>query len=95
MLPPMASHRTLIGLEFLSPAGFRISFDAEGWRLLNPRQLGQADLERARALVEQAEACLPPVQEDATEPPSMNAIGEHVATTLGLRITHHRFKQRH
>ena len=94
MLRPMASHRILIGIEFQSPAGFRITFDAEGWRLLNPRQLGQADLERARALVEQAEVCLPPVLEDEIEPPSMNTIGEHVATTLGLRITHHRFKQR-
>lgn len=94
MLPCMANHRTLISLEFVSKEGYRLEFDGDVWRLVNPRQLGQKDLEAARALLERAEECLPPVSEEDPKPPSLNDIGEHVATTLGLRITHHRFKQR-
>lgn len=93
MLWRMASKRTLIGLEFVSPEGYRLEFDGIIWRLHNPRQLGQKDLEKARALLERAEECLPPVIEGETEPPTMDAIGNHVAITLGLRINHHRFKK--
>lgn len=88
----MASNRTLIGLEFVSREGYRLEFDGTTWRLHNARQLGQADLEKARALLEQAEECLPPVIEGETEPPTLKEIGEHVAITLNLRINHHRFK---
>jgi len=93
MLLLMANRRTLIALEFLSREGFRLEFSEDGWRLLNPRQLGQGELERARELLSRAEECLPPVVDGETEPPSMKSVGDHVATTLGLRINHHRFKQ--
>jgi hypothetical protein len=92
MLKRMANRRTLIALEFLSRDGFRLVLDVDGWRLLNPRQLGQRQLEQARALLDEAERCLPPTAEDA-EPPTMASIGDHVAFTLGLRITHHRFRR--
>jgi hypothetical protein len=36
---------------------------------------------------------VPPVIEGEDKPPSMDELGTHVATALGLRITHHRFKQ--
>ena len=90
----MIPRRVLISMELISPEGFRIQFDDNGWHLLNRRQLGESVRARALALVEKAESCLPPVDEQALEPPTLQEIGEYAAKTLGLRITHHRFKQK-
>jgi|GEM_PF-4854795 len=94
MLAPMTPRRVLISLEVLSSEGFRIQFDESGWHLLNRRQLGEAQRDKALALVEKLEECLPPVDEKALEPPTMQEIGEYAAKTLGLRVNHHRFKQK-
>jgi hypothetical protein len=86
-------NRSLAAMEFLHPSGVRLILDADGWRLVNPRALGQRDLERARDLRDRCEACLPPDTEPDTTPP-IQLWGEHAASTLGLRITQHDWRRR-
>jgi hypothetical protein len=90
MLPHQ--RRTLTAMEFSAAGGVRLILDADGWRLVNPRQLGQTQLTAAESLRERAEVCLPPRAEDDPEP-TLVEIGEHAAKTLGLRITHRHFRQ--
>ena len=89
----MYSHqiRAVIQMEFLSRDGVRLELDGKGWRILNPRQLGEKQLAQARALMERAEACLPPQEPDA-EPPTLAELGDHAAKQLDLRINHRRFR---
>ena len=42
------SRRTLTALEFVGPEGIRLGLDEDGWRLINPRNMGESALERAR-----------------------------------------------
>jgi hypothetical protein len=90
----MGPRRTLTSMEFLGPEGVRIALDGDGWRILIPRTLGQAILERARLLRDRCAECHPPVDPDRLEPVSLEEIGLHTAKTMGLRITHRYFKQR-
>ena len=88
----MAGKRELVSMEFLTKQGVRMEMDADGWRLINPRQHGEAQLVAARALLERCTVCLPKVEEDE-DPPSLLAIGEFVAKSLTLRITHRYFRK--
>jgi hypothetical protein len=90
----MPSRRVLVSMELISPEGFRIQFDDNGWHLLNRRQLGEAQRELAFAVVERAEEVVYPVDEKILEPPTLQQIGEYAAKIVGLRITHQRFKQK-
>ena len=94
MMRRMATRRILVSMELISPEGYRMQFDEKGWHLLNRRQLGEAEREKALALCDTAEDCLPPVDEVTLAPPTLHEIGEFAAKTLGLRITHHHFKQK-
>lgn len=90
----MHVRRQLKSMEFQSQRGYRIQMDADGWRLVTPRNLGQAALDDARGLLEKAENCQYPVDPDRLDPPSLEEIGVYVAKQLDLRITHRYFKQR-
>lgn len=89
----MAGKRELMRMEFLTRQGVRIELDADGWRLIRPRQLGEAQLTAARAVLERCEECRPAVEE-GEDPPTLIELGEHVAKALDLRITHRYFRQR-
>lgn len=88
----MAGKRELVSMEFLTKLGVRLEMDGDGWRLLNPRQHGEAQLVAARKVLERCETCLPKVAE-GEDPPSMQEIGEFVAKTMALRITHRYFRK--
>jgi hypothetical protein len=81
-------------MEFLNQEGVRLAVDGDGWRIVNPRVHGQAQLTKARALMAKCEDTYPPIDPDRLEPVTLEEVGLHVAKTLGLRITHRRFKQR-
>jgi hypothetical protein len=89
----MSRGRTLTSLEFVTQDGLRLELDEKGWRLLHARQLGEAQLEKARAFVEQVEACIPPANEDGS-PHDLFQIGDHAAKVLRLRNTQRRFRQK-
>lgn len=89
----MGPRRQLTGMEFLGPEGVRLGFDADGWRIVTPRNLGPAVLERARALVERCEDCRPEPDPDRLEPLTLEEIGLHAAKSFGLRVTHRHFRQ--
>ncbi len=91
----MTRGRTLMAMEFLTPAGARLELDRDGWRLVKPRSLGERELVQARVVLEQAESCVPPQDDPTAEPPTVEELGTYVAKQLGLRITHHRWKQHH
>lgn len=88
----MAGKRELVSMEFLTRTGVRIEMDSDGWRLLNPRQHGEAQLVAARALLERCKTCLPESDPDE-DPPKMIEIGEFVAKTFTFRITHRYFRK--
>jgi len=90
----MGPKRTLTSMEFLAPEGVRIGLDGDGWKLITPRNHGQAVLERARVLLERCENTHPPIDPDRLDPVTLEEIGLHVAKVLDLRITHRYFKQR-
>lgn len=89
----MGPKRKLTSMEFTAPEGVRIGLDGDGWRIITPRNLGPAVLERARELLGRAEECHPPIEPDRLEPVTLEEIGLHAAKTLGLRVTHRYFKQ--
>lgn len=94
MLPPMSKRREPKRIEFLTSDGYKLEYDADGWRLLQSRNLGPKALDRARAVLAKAEECLPPVDPERLVPPDMLEIGEYVAKQLNLRITHRDFRHR-
>jgi hypothetical protein len=87
------SRRTLTALEFVGPEGIRLGLDEDGWRLINPRNMGESALERARALLEKIEQTPPPANEDGS-PHDLFQLGDHAAKTFGLRNTQRKFRQR-
>lgn len=89
----MGPRRTCTGMEFLGPAGVRILMDADGWRLVTPRNHGEQALSQARALLEVLEDCRPPEDPRRLEPFSLEEIGLHAAKTHNLRVTHRHFRK--
>ena len=90
----MPPRRVVNRIEFLATDGVRLELDRDGWRLVKPRQLGQAQLERARELIERAEAVVAPERPDFREDPDpLATLADHAAGVLGLRITHRRFTE--
>ncbi len=95
----MTARRALVAMEFLSPDGTRLILDDDGWRLVNPRQLGPKQLDKARKLLEKcaeppAAPELPPGAEPP-DPPTMEESGEAAAARLQLRVTQRRWRQHH
>jgi len=90
----MGPKRTLTSMEFLCAEGVRIGMDADGWRIITPRTLGQKTLERARVLLAKLEDCKPPEDPRRLDPFSLEEIGLFVAKTHDLRITHRYFLKR-
>ena len=88
----MTKRRSITAMEFLTPEAFRIELSSDGWRLLNPRQLGETHRTKARTLIARAETTLPPVEHADDDPPSLEEVGIFVSDTLRWRITHRRFK---
>lgn len=89
----MSRGRTLISLEFVAQDGVRMSLDDDGWHLLHPRQMGEAQLQKARELLEKAQETLPPPAEDG-KPPGLFELGDYAANMLKLRCTQRKFRQR-
>ncbi len=90
----MTQRRTLIALGFVTKEGVSFELNFDGWRLLKPRQIGEKDLQAARELMERLENERPPVRDPEDPPPTMLELGEYAAERFGLRINHHRYKQR-
>ena len=90
----MANRRVPVRIEFLTTAGARMEFDADGWRLVRPRTMGEKDLQKARALLAKAEETVMPVDPARLVPPDLLEIAEYVAKVHTLRITHRHFRQR-
>ncbi len=95
----MPARRALVSMEFLSQDGIRLILDDDGWRLVNPRQHGARQLDRARKLLERCAETTEPAQSqpgaDAPDPPTMEEAGEAAAARLQLRVTQRRWRQQH
>ena len=89
----MGRKRELIQLEYQSSTGVRFELDADGWRLVKPRNLGEKELIKARELLDLMAECQPPRDPEDPEP-SLQEIGDHVAGAFALRQTHQYFKQK-
>ena len=92
----MPAPRDVISLELLSKTGVRVFCDADGWRLLNPRTLGQKELEAARVLLQRASDYAEKTRLDPKEDESLALLrrAEHAAKRLDLRITHKQFREK-
>lgn len=89
----MGPRRTCTGMEFLGPEGVRFLMDGDGWRLVTPRNLGEAALQRGRGLLAKLEECRPPEDPRRLEPFSLEEIGLHAAKAFNLRVTHRHFRK--
>lgn len=92
-VPTMGQRRTLVRLELLSTEGVRMEVDEDGWRLINPRHLGQKALDAARHLLERAETMALPDDPKREGPPTWIDRAAHAEKILKLRITHRIFRQ--
>jgi len=90
----MVGHRLIHTVEFLTADGIKIELNQEGWRVLNIRQLGEAQRIAALALLARVEALAPypPPEDRPATALTLTEDADRVATRVGLRITHRRFK---
>lgn len=90
----MGPRRDVIALELVAPDGVRIVLDQDGLHLVNPRQLGHAQLARAQELVERLDAARLPTPEPPEAPPTLEDDAKHLAVAFGLRVAQRRFRNR-
>jgi hypothetical protein len=88
----MAGRRIVFEIEFATSDGVRIEFGERGLRILNVRQLGEAQRQAALALVERAEELIEKALPDPLERAPLVAHADLLANQLGWRITHKRTK---
>jgi hypothetical protein len=88
----MVSHRLVHTVEFLNPDGTKIELSQEGWRVLNIRSMGEVQRLAALALLARVEAIMPYPPEEPRPLTALTTDAEYVATRVGLRITHRRWK---
>jgi hypothetical protein len=88
----MRTRRRCYCVEFVTREGVRIEFDEDGWRLLNPRQLGHAVLKQAEQLITRAEGHAEKAPLEMLKDDEHLGRAEYVARKLDLRVTHRRMK---
>lgn len=89
----MGHRRTLVRLELLSPEGYRLEVDVDGWHLINPRNLGEKARAAALHMLERAETMVLPEDPKREGPPTWIDRAAHAEKILKLRITHRIWKQ--
>jgi hypothetical protein len=81
-------------VEFTTRDGVRFEYggEADGWKLLNPRNLGEKQRTQAEELIERAagHATRAPLEELKDD--ELLGRAEYAARKLDLRITHRRMK---
>jgi hypothetical protein len=88
----MASRRSVVSIELVAGDGVRVILDADGLRLVNPRQLGHAQRARADELLERLAGARLPVPEPPEAPPTLEDDAKHLANAFRLRVAQRRFK---
>ncbi len=90
----MSSRRVVVyEIEFTTADGVRVEYGERGLRILNVRQLGEAQRHAALELIERAEEVAERAPVEPLDRAPLVTRAEFLMRELGWRITHRRTKQ--